>query len=334
MTSDYFFTLRHEMLAGLITTKDEFEQRLLELESARWPDRKQVTRGRLVKFMEHCFEYARTPYHRRYQTGIRLLGMLFQWAPGIVDLMRRTGEYAIANMLLSEGQTHFRIPDRFALTVFLQDWEKLGFARISAEQLYLTTISKPRVHKRILEDDLPTLARLRAVFPEIVETEWSASKLVLADDADDSAEFVAQGIQEDMDDGASIAAQIVACNELSPAYRPVQRPVEQRYCRNQKLVALLKAFHADKCQWCGLVIRTASGQRYSEVHHVISLGSGGADRCENMVVLCPNHHVQMHYCLLASPCIQGDTWQIIATEGPVTITANLLGHSEETGEGE
>jgi len=37
--------------------------------------------------------------------------------------------------------------------------------------------------------------------------------------------------------------------------------------------------------------------RYAEAHHIIPLGSPhhGADKAENIIVVCPNHHAMLDY---------------------------------------
>lgn len=59
--------------------------------------------------------------------------------------MWRTGEHMIANTLIGEGKTCFRIPDRFALTIFLPGWERFGFPRFSPDHFYRILLSKQRV---------------------------------------------------------------------------------------------------------------------------------------------------------------------------------------------
>jgi len=46
-----------------------------------------------------------------------------------------------------------------------------------------------------------------------------------------------------------------------------------------------------KCQVCGL-------EDIVEVHHIIPKKNGGADTPENLLILCPNHHVMLHLGLI------------------------------------
>lgn len=319
---DHFSVLRHEMLAGLFSCREDFERRFVELEQARWPDRTRLTRGRLVKFMEHCFEYARSPYHCRYGTGMRVLGMLFQWAPGLVDLMRATGAHAIANMLLGEGRTKFSVPDRFSLEVFLEDWRRTGLGDMTAESVYGALVSKSRIQRRIADGEPDTLSLLRALFPERAEAEWCAARVQLADASDTSSAFAESVINDDAAEGEALIRQIAECDGLSVEYKHVAGQTAVRYGRNQKLAALLKRLHARRCQWCGIALETAKGGAYCEVHHVVALSDGGTDTSQNMLVLCPNHHVIMHHCLLEPPRAANGTWHVTSTLGSTVLRLN------------
>ncbi|MDD9808536.1 MAG: HNH endonuclease [Thaumarchaeota archaeon] len=57
----------------------------------------------------------------------------------------------------------------------------------------------------------------------------------------------------------------------------------------------LKERYGNRCQVCGYTLETASGTRYSEVHHLHPLHEGGSDTPDNMVVLCAKHHAEFDY---------------------------------------
>ncbi|MDT0676468.1 HNH endonuclease [Autumnicola musiva] len=65
--------------------------------------------------------------------------------------------------------------------------------------------------------------------------------------------------------------------------------------RKGKLVSTLKKMYSDSCQLCGTKVPIKSGKFYSEVHHIIPLGNPhkGKDTLNNMISVCPNHHVQL-----------------------------------------
>ena len=67
-----------------------------------------------------------------------------------------------------------------------------------------------------------------------------------------------------------------------------------RRIRNSKLAQLVKELHQNKCQICGIAVSVAGGS-YSEGAHIRPLGRPhvGPDLIENILCLCPNHHVQL-----------------------------------------
>ncbi|MEV8287467.1 HNH endonuclease [Streptomyces niveus] len=66
-----------------------------------------------------------------------------------------------------------------------------------------------------------------------------------------------------------------------------------RIVRDARLVAKVKWLHGDECQVCGLQLPIRF-TNYSEAAHIRGLGRphNGPDELENLLVLCPNHHVQ------------------------------------------
>lgn len=70
-----------------------------------------------------------------------------------------------------------------------------------------------------------------------------------------------------------------------------------RVLRDTVLARKLKSLHKNSCQICGQVLTLKDGSFYSEAHHIIPLGKphNGSDVAENIIVLCPNHHVLCDY---------------------------------------
>jgi len=66
----------------------------------------------------------------------------------------------------------------------------------------------------------------------------------------------------------------------------------QRIVRDPKLGKWVKTLHDYKCQICGIQIRTAAGY-YAEAAHIQAVGTphNGPDTVENLLCLCPNHHL-------------------------------------------
>ncbi len=71
----------------------------------------------------------------------------------------------------------------------------------------------------------------------------------------------------------------------------------ERKIRDSALVKAMKEEFNNKCQICGKSIALSNGKLYSEGHHLKPLGSHheGPDTRENIIILCPNHHVEFDY---------------------------------------
>ena len=67
--------------------------------------------------------------------------------------------------------------------------------------------------------------------------------------------------------------------------------------RNSKAVKKLKILYNNQCQISGskYTFKKTNGDYYSEGHHLVPLGEGGADSVYNMVILSPLIHRMMHY---------------------------------------
>ena len=63
----------------------------------------------------------------------------------------------------------------------------------------------------------------------------------------------------------------------------------------------MKDYRKHKCQICEKLgtnpegFKTRKGIPYTEAHHVDQVGTGGSLGLENIIVVCANHHRQMHY---------------------------------------
>lgn len=86
-----------------------------------------------------------------------------------------------------------------------------------------------------------------------------------------------------------------------------------RIIRDTKVSDSLKLLYNNKCQLCGLALELVN-RHYSEVHHLQPLGGNhnGPDIENNMIVVCPNHHVELDYGAIA---IDPDTCDIIQKDG-------------------
>lgn len=89
--------------------------------------------------------------------------------------------------------------------------------------------------------------------------------------------------------------RILAYLEATSILSPVERAWSSlnRIVRDTRLVRVVKGLYENKCQICGDSLPLPSGQQYSEGHHLKPLGQphNGPDSANNLLVLCPNHHV-------------------------------------------
>jgi hypothetical protein len=86
------------------------------------------------------------------------------------------------------------------------------------------------------------------------------------------------------DDAETIAAVLRRIKEV------------QAQIRNSRHVRQLKALYNDACAFCGkqVVVGVFPDRYYSEAAHIKPVGAphNGPDRTDNMLILCPEHHLQ------------------------------------------
>ncbi|WP_083804184.1 HNH endonuclease [Oceanithermus profundus] len=116
-------------------------------------------------------------------------------------------------------------------------------------------------------------------------------------------------LQDLRDDGKIIfldnkgTYHLVFLEDLPPAdisvdYKaPPRAPATiHRIKRDTAIIARLKSLYEYQCQICGLRIRLQD-RYYCEAHHLRPLGEphSGPDIEDNIIIVCPNHHVQLDY---------------------------------------
>ena len=94
--------------------------------------------------------------------------------------------------------------------------------------------------------------------------------------------------------------------------------VIQRIVRNTEVAHLVKQLHHHRCQVCDEQLETPAGP-YAEAAHIQSLGDphNGPDIIENVLCLCPNHHVQFDL----GAFVITDDYRIVDP-----VSEELLGH--------
>jgi hypothetical protein len=100
--------------------------------------------------------------------------------------------------------------------------------------------------------------------------------------------------QEDTEDGpedTTLATDDASGGENDPS--PRKESTISRIIRDTAATSRVKALHDYTCQVCGLRLETGEGA-YAEGAHIRPLGSPhhGPDTPDNILCLCPNHHVQ------------------------------------------
>lgn len=88
-----------------------------------------------------------------------------------------------------------------------------------------------------------------------------------------------KGIMESVDDLPTTRRQLV---------------VGERIIRDSRVTNAIKELYGCRCQVCGLRIETPIGI-YAEGAHIKPLSDFGDDRENNLICLCPNHHVMLDY---------------------------------------
>ena len=95
---------------------------------------------------------------------------------------------------------------------------------------------------------------------------------------------------------------------------PTQRVTTtvQRVVRNTELGTRVKKLHGYRCQVCGVALTSPAGL-YAEAAHIRPLGRphDGPDALENLLCLCPNHHVLFAYGAISLT----DSLALIGAEG-------------------
>lgn len=91
--------------------------------------------------------------------------------------------------------------------------------------------------------------------------------------------------------------------EATDLVAPPERVHEQVYriLRDSELARRVKQLNDYRCQICGHTIEIPNGGFYAEAHHIQPLGQphNGPDVIGNIVCVCPNHHAELDYGVIA-----------------------------------
>jgi 5-methylcytosine-specific restriction enzyme A len=105
-----------------------------------------------------------------------------------------------------------------------------------------------------------------------------------------------------------ISQGIVSISEGNSSYQTTQVPLgnetpernsspRERIIRDTEVGKWVKRLYQYRCQICGYVTELNHGVFYAESHHIKPLGEkhNGPDVVENILCVCPNHHVLLDY---------------------------------------
>jgi hypothetical protein len=97
-----------------------------------------------------------------------------------------------------------------------------------------------------------------------------------------------------------------------------------RVLRDTVLTKKIKILYQNECQICNQKIKLQEND-YSEAHHIKPLGRHrGPDSADNIIILCPNHHVEFDYGVIA---INPNTLEIIHKDDKnIFINKNIKLH--------
>lgn len=68
-----------------------------------------------------------------------------------------------------------------------------------------------------------------------------------------------------------------------------------RYIRDSRYGKELKALYEYKCCFCDVTLERSHDNPYVESCHIRPLNENGPDEKDNLLILCPNHHVELDY---------------------------------------
>ncbi len=102
-----------------------------------------------------------------------------------------------------------------------------------------------------------------------------------------------------------------------PAEAPRRETVVLRIVRDTKQARRIKELYDFRCQMCGTRLEGIAGP-YAEAAHIRPLGRphNGPDTAENILCLCPNHHVLFDHGGLTI----GEDLALIGSEGKLTVS--------------
>ena len=104
-----------------------------------------------------------------------------------------------------------------------------------------------------------------------------------------------------IDELGTMALRVMDDRHGRTVIRKVAQATVNRIYRSVAAKEQAVAERGPSCQVCNFRFRKKDGNDYYEVHHVVWLSRDGSDDDWNLLVLCANHHRQMHYAAVEWP---------------------------------
>lgn len=148
--------------------------------------------------------------------------------------------------------------------------------------------------------------RIKQRFPERFKAHQENEKIDTKYEL--SLRFEKDSVKKDLYHISFISTLFPRAIEISPTAIDIDEPKLPhrstlqitRIIRDTKITRELKILYDNTCQICGKSILLRD-RKYSEAHHLRPLGQehNGSDTKGNIIILCPNHHVEFDYCIIA-----------------------------------
>ncbi|WP_145320244.1 HNH endonuclease [Paenibacillus xylanexedens] len=145
--------------------------------------------------------------------------------------------------------------------------------------------------------DTPMPKSWKAIIRRTIETNSSDSKVFSGNQKDDLF-YSVEGLGSGTWGLRKLKQETIYAIDISEPMGTVREETAvYRILRDTYLARSLKQLHNNECQICGERIELSDQNFYSEAHHIKPLGKShnGPDIAGNILVLCPNHHVQCDY---------------------------------------
>jgi hypothetical protein len=159
---------------------------------------------------------------------------------------------------------------------------------------WVAATNKPAITGLIVERDtlLPGDGYFKAYGRPAPDIQWWLEQIQLSKELD-WLPFLASNT----DPAVAVLPPTPEASDLQPPDRI--ETTTYRVLRDTDVAKEVKRLHAHQCQICGLAIILPDGRPYAEAHHIQPLGGEhkGHDVLENLLCVCPNHHVELDYAL-------------------------------------